>query len=1198
MSNRTVRNVRRAAAVLGVALLAVAAAPVRGAEGTVSVTKVNGRPVVDSTANPGKAGMLRIEGMSTAPTLFVDAGDSVAVLFGAKVPVRATAGLGAPPYSYSWSFAGASDRFADAGAASTIFDTTDLAGPAALNVSVTDDVGAVATDSVLIFIRTEDQVTVLDKTHQRGPEANLISDEEGDRHPFAVPAGTERLDLELDWAVSYDLVAVRLRGYDLLVDDPSDREDGNTSGAGFEQPERIVIEDPAAGEWAAIVRASVTAPDEYRVTAVATVSQPDPVPVLATGAPYRFQLDDPQVVSASVTGGTAPFDVAWDLDFNGIFESRGTEVTTNFGLGNHFVTVKLTDANGYEKREVVPVLVSAETPQASPFVVVGVSDTGINLYHDDFGAALYPDEGVKELTGDFTRHPSTYLPGFPADAEALPITLGQPFAPGRLHPAEDAELFTTEKIVKGKLFWVPGTKIVGVLDASDTAAINAEPDATPILDDDGHGTASASVAVGNIYGFCPTCLLAFGEGFAATDHMYGFDWVDLASNSFGTLANIGFAGLLPPDFPREQAEKGQIALYAAGNGNENAFLTPEQTYTSDSLGPDWVIRVGAVERGSRQPFIGTGKPVDVSSFGLGDIPAAAANSPDGTTRHSGTSAATPYTAGVFGSVLRGVRGAVGDGATGPKNDDGESGVIAKGAPVAGSPYLADGKLTRAELVEVVFKTAEHDTEGITLQVPPTVPFNDLQYVFEGYGIVEPASGARALDVLLDGAPLPPRPDEDDFFLADTFVREVLWGPWNGGGENSAQPDSTSVASAANPFTGTTLADVTTFDAAFELLAARMGPFAPGATLTAASPSGDEAGSDDGLAVTIEVPAPGTIVDADVEPSITVAGKSTFTFGPRSSLPTRFFPRRDPAVACNQNPDRWLGREDGPDAICVMAGQSAGAVPVVNEIIATGETFPVRAGDLPITLDGTLPVEGVVYVQGEISPSPVHAIEVSLRSGDAVLGSAVVSGSVLTGAEGTPFPFSFTIDPDFAGEPLGALELRLQHVVSTGLAEFELDNPASFIDLPLVRDAGYPDGARIEIAVDDPDFDAPLVADFTDTAGGWAAEVAAAELPSGQHTISARAVAEGVTSAVASTSVIISRDPPPLSVEVQIVPAGDPWSDTGWVTASDRSRRGDYSTWLVMLKRDDLAAGEYELRSRLRKGGVTGGTGAPVRLFLE
>lgn len=820
---------------------------------SIAVSTIEGQPIVEGRTMRVRGDSVTVAGTSEggvvlAP-LVVDAGDSSFVEAGAPARLIGSASVGgnAEGLTFAWTFDGDDQRFADPTAFDTTFDTTGLDGPVVLTFTVTDADGRTASDDVKLFVWSLVTTTVLDETAEADagvpeeyvdPSLSGAVDGANVEFSFAVPANARTLDVELSWTqydpTTADVIAVN--DFDLYVDDPSDVEDDNDDGATAARPERIAVLNPAAGDWTAISRAFLNSSDTLTIKAVTTAAPADPVPSIDAG-PFSFAVGAPQALTATVSGGTAPLEIEWDLDRDGVFDAGGAAVTSDLPIGTNMVLAKVTDAAGYERRIITPVRVGVAA-DAESIVVVGVSDSGLNVYHRDFNVSTYRDEKVLALTDNFTKHPSTYLPGYPEEAPAKNLTFGTPFAAGQLYPAADADEWTKAKMPNNTLVWFPGTKIIGAIDASDRGPVNGNADTTPLLDDDGHGTASASVAVGNLYGYCPQCLLFFVEGLSGDVLMYDYEFIDLASNSHGSLGNVGFAGLSQAAQPKAAAERGQIAMYAAGNGNENAFLTPEQTYTSESLGADWLVRVGAVDKTTRKPIIGTGKPVDISSWGIGSssgpdsLPAAAPDSPGGATTHSGTSAATPYSAGVFGTVLGSIRSALGDAKAGPKNPAGNptAAIVAKGAPVEGSPYLADGVLTRRELTEAVFKTAEHDTSGEVFVYPPTTTGNfPAPYLIEGYGIVEPASGQRAIDVLKGVRPMPERPAEDEFFAADSALRDELWGTWSGGGESSAPtPEGTSApvidAMTGNPFAGVTAAQVATFDDAWKVLVDRAGPF--------------------------------------------------------------------------------------------------------------------------------------------------------------------------------------------------------------------------------------------------------------------------------------------------------------------------------------------------------------------------------------
>lgn len=419
-----------------------------------------------------------------------------------------------------------------------------------------------------------------------------------------------------------------------------------------------------------------------------------------------------------------------------------------------------------------------------PFVVVAVVDTGINPYHDEFSAETYPDPSV-----NLNQHPSRYIEEYPRDSRRLRLSLDARTYERAL--ATDERIW--KKVEENRLHWIPGTKIIGAYDGG--GGIQSDPH--NVLDEHGHGTRSAGVAVGNTVGSCPRCLVVAVEGSGGLEWALSQPWIDIVTNSWGTLGNVGVPnfGLAPhvleraPKATRAAVERGQTVLFAAGNGMANAFLTPQTTLTSWYTGPDWVMTVGAIWRFDPDDedncecsehegaIVGSGKPVDVSSYGLGTIPAPNKETTSELGDHSGTSAATPIVAGVMGDILHHARAQVGDTIGGSRTPD-----IAEGAPT-GDGLISDGSLTRSELETVVKHTAEHTDStfiGIVPFSPPTtfVPNEQAwaQWELEGWGTVAPRTGEGA-KAIVDGAePLPDRPMDEFFADRDREVREGLWGP--------------------------------------------------------------------------------------------------------------------------------------------------------------------------------------------------------------------------------------------------------------------------------------------------------------------------------------------------------------------------------------------------------------------------------------
>ncbi len=1167
------------AALLGLTLVAAAPPGEAPAEPAVAITTVNGQtPTGPGYVKKVVKHELDISGTATVPAtaaaaLVADAGDSAFVEVGAAHVLHGIVPNADGDVPFAWSIDGDASRFDDASLPSPSLDTDGLeAGDLVVTLDATDASGATATDTVTLSLYVREVRTLVAATQDISlglPEETVdrslggLIDGESYTHDFTVPSGASDLAITLGWTDD-------LNDLDLYATTPEGDLD-DTSAASSANPEILTVSAPEAGAWAAEVHTYLSGPDTYDLTATAVVTPADPLPTAATDGPFSFVIGDAQTLTGTAAGGTAPYTITWDLDRDGVADATETDadtstVTSSFGVGTHLVTFKVTDANGYEWREVTAVRVSlpGQEPKTPGIVVVAVTDTGLNLYHRDWRATTYPDADVLALTENFTKHPSTYLNGYPADAASLPITLGDAY-----FPAEDAGIIAA--IEPETLYWVPGTKIIGARDDGSSSGATSGEDLNPILDEDGHGTASASVAVGNIYGWCPSCLLAAGEGFGNDGYFNVAPWVDITSNSFGNIANIGFTPLIDePAQPKESAEAGQIAMYAAGNGAANAFVVPINTYVPPTTGPDWLVRVGAAERSSRKPVLGTGKPVDITSWGSGDIPSAGIGAVNNTHNHSGTSAATPLSAGVIGDVLRRVRIELGDDTNGWANGD-----LADGTAVAGSPYLADGVLSRAELLAAVYRTAEHD-DGADFSIYPFAPpSNPYQYLLEGYGIVEPRTGQNAFEVLLGARPMPERPAEDAFYADyDEPIRNEIWGTWDSGENDGAG------GAASSP---------TTLDAAALELALASNDFATirgfmeqtFGPLPQITSSVEDGGVSDQPYALITTPSDGATVNVDDQPTIVVAGDYGLPAGVSTNASTSFFLRAD---ACTDDPDTGvvannrLSLVDGIDG----EGDDCGYNPLaaaIDPVLPIQRSYPLEGEDITL---GSGTIDGTVFVNID-TPSPVTTMSfiVTTRGGggteEIARASATVTGEVL--AEGVPFDFSMEIPEEWEHTDLDGLTFTIDYGQAEGQVTFSLDDPASFVNMPVASTVGG--GGSVEISVDDPSFADPILAN---TANGlFTATLDGTTLTDGAHTVSVRATAGGATSTPQTTTFVVTRSGDVTvgtvgRVELQIVPEHATTSGDGWIPVLDTSADGDFSTWRYVA--DVPLKGRWTIHTRV------------------
>jgi hypothetical protein len=319
-----------------------------------------------------------------------------------------------------------------------------------------------------------------------------------------------------------------------------------------------------------------------------------------------------------------------------------------------------------------------------------------------------------------------------------------------------------------------------------------------VLDENGHGTGTASVAGGQFYGANPNLLIVEVEGLGteSVEWAAAQPWIDIVSNSWGP----GLPGRVDPlgdaDAWRDSARRGQTTLFSSGNGMYNtnsstAFSSQvpvddpckckipghNVSATSYTSGPSWVITVGAVSPINGQAHWWHGVPVDAASFGS---KWKAANAFGITTSDNqefgGTSCATPITGGVLSAVIERAREVLGDDVAGQK----PGGVVALAAPGVSLPAagpLADGSLTRMEAEAIVLKTAQpvpFDAQKFSWDyaVEPTTP---AYYVNQGYGVIDRVSKAAALEVLLGEAPMPTRTEVDTWIAQTDAVRNAIYG---------------------------------------------------------------------------------------------------------------------------------------------------------------------------------------------------------------------------------------------------------------------------------------------------------------------------------------------------------------------------------------------------------------------------------------
>jgi hypothetical protein len=1167
----------RAAAIALVATLV--GGPSFAGTASISIDSVGGKRIAAGEVRGSLSGKVLVQGAAVpanaapapapvAKPLVADAGDSVFSATNAWATLLGAGFGGVEPYPFAWT---ATAGTIDGANAPTAQLRTGGVSPGTYDVSlvVTDSTGATASDKKKAVIYAPVQATFLDETRSDVlPGVDPLGLVPLSFN-FDVPVNTASFHVHVSWDVS-------LNDYDLNVLDPNgSRIKRSAHDAGV--PEDVDIDSPVAGTWTAELEKFTTVGDNPRVVVSALVPPADPRPAVRAGGPYKFAIGAAQAIAGTVTGA-APLTLGWDSDQDGRIDRTGTAFTGSFGEGMRLITLRATDANGLRRRETTSVLVATPARLAAAttaITVVGINDSGLNPYHLEFSADTYPDPDVLALTNNFRRHPSDYIPGYPKDTPAIRMTLGKGY-----FPAEDADLWSLKDAAHpyglefGKLYWIPGTKIIGATQPGPLSCSNCATGAHVILDDDGHGSGSSSVSVGNRYGYCPTCLIVIEKGLNA-DPAAALPWVDIQSNSWGPLANVPLdlptqlSGGDPGRTTRLAVERGQTVLFASGNGAANAFDVPISTYGTSNTGPDWNVVVGAIRRDNQRAIVGDGTPAHLSSWGDGNLPSACGTGTVSQCAFGGTSAATPYTAGVFGNVLTQVRRSIGDNNVGQRPGQ----VVAQGTPT-GTTYLADGKLTRAELREAVLKTAfplnQDNAQSIPiLPYPLTAPYQgDINVVFEGYGAATPNSAKRAIDVLLGKMPLPNREAEDRWFAIDRQIRDSIWGGYDRNG------DGTKDSEAALGSFGIGLADVQSANATLAVIAKITNTMAALSSRQTTGPNalaywlhrgsegepGVAPGCGDGVTYMDQTNSAGDFDPCFENRATTVlaayrpvgiwptTADSTVALPSGSSVQVELYLATDQATIIRPTGvlmagDRVLGTGAGTPTPTIGSGPWVSqGFPVNPQIISPAIPAGVKIDQNKCKELGELCWNKLVWsftttrpaIPGEQLTFQVQLIGTRAWSFgyEAQHSSKIVI--VPASTAGSSLDFNTTVDDPAEGAKLAE-------------GAFNVYGTATFPNLGTTPAGDHPTIKRVDVSVDDGTFANPIQANLDESSGAWWAPIP--RLAVGAHTLYARASLDRNSSPVTTRHITVLDTQTSPRVQWQVTTRGAAPSVTGWQQAS-------------------------------------------------
>lgn len=375
-------------------------------------------------------------------------------------------------------------------------------------------------------------------------------------------------------------------------------------------------------------------------------------------------------------------------------------------------------------------------------VVVAVVDTGVNPYHQAFEA---PGLG----TGDLPARIQEAADGERRDPLSVPLREADTYRESLL---QDAGTWT--RLPGQRLVHFQDTRVLGY----NLAA--GEPPGVPVLDAGGHGTMTTHAVLAQN----PDALVVMVTG---GDYDEGVrwandqPWIDLLSLSWGPVVNA--AGVAEPhafDFTTAEATQeswnaGKLVFSATGND-------PTLAHTDTTSGPPWVHAVSGSQPDTRGRALASGNGVDTVANWTQTL--AHHRSLDGNATASGTSFATPLTAGVASRILAEARAAAG-----------HEGGIRDGAFVD----AGDARITNGDLREALNRTAVYwdttDYEGPTDPGPSVPVAPAAPWISMGWGHVDGRVVEPALEGLLGDEPLPEKPDEAVAYMeANHDARAAYW----------------------------------------------------------------------------------------------------------------------------------------------------------------------------------------------------------------------------------------------------------------------------------------------------------------------------------------------------------------------------------------------------------------------------------------
>jgi len=379
-----------------------------------------------------------------------------------------------------------------------------------------------------------------------------------------------------------------------------------------------------------------------------------------------------------------------------------------------------------EEKEDIP----AVDDSFGAFSVVAPVDTGINVYHNHFSMnESYPQWLLDQLGVNKVCEISkngTWEERYEADREDCWDVIGS-----------------------GDIVWFKGSRIIGTTPDDNTDI--------PILDDpsDGHGTA----VTGAVIDANPDAVIFFVEGFsdAAVLAAANQPLVDLITTSFGPILSVPVPGIEDATKVAVVEEK-KIHTGAADNSTSPAIQ-------DSTAGPPWSIGVsGYAEEDDDQKETMSGSYPDIAADWTQMLPNH--DDIDGYHQTSGTSFATPRTAGLLSKVLVSLRSEFGDFSSGADPID------RMGLMVNGSNFT----LTNDDIRDALNLSAWYpsfsswDPLSGTTPISPVAPCTQV-----GWGVVNESNVLPIIEHLNGSSSMSQRPFDVELCMeSNQEIREAYW----------------------------------------------------------------------------------------------------------------------------------------------------------------------------------------------------------------------------------------------------------------------------------------------------------------------------------------------------------------------------------------------------------------------------------------